>query len=63
MAVVKELVTKSGVRVIIRDDMMEKDQTKAWEQAKATATAIYFAQKQKVTAAPWKRNGRGKEPM
>lgn len=47
MAVVKELVTKGGVRIIIRDDLMEKDQTKAWEQAKATATAIYFAQKAK----------------
>lgn len=47
MAVVREFVTKGGVKIIIRDDAMEADQGKAWEQARATATAIYFAQKAK----------------
>ena len=47
MAVVKELVTKGGVRIIIRDDCMEADQEMAWSQARAAATAIHLPKKAK----------------
>lgn len=43
MAVVREFTTSSGVHIIIRDDLMAKDQDKAWQEARATASAIYFA--------------------
>ena len=48
MAVVREFTTKSGVRIIIRDDLMAADQEKAWKEARATASAIFYANQRRA---------------